>query len=103
MAWAVRGTLSRNALPASNLSSSEAPWMAVAFGATAIAGAGSGALATTFLLEGARDDLTDFFMSFAPWPGHPAWLQSAIAHQQASKQHFLVDKDQETVNAQHAG
>ncbi|MCA3371082.1 MAG: hypothetical protein INF89_16425 [Roseomonas sp.] len=42
-------------------------------------------------------------MSFAPWPGHPAWLQSAIAHQQASKQHCLVDKDQEAANAQHAG
>jgi hypothetical protein len=63
--------LSRNALPASNLSSSEAPWLAVALGTAAIAGAGSGALATTFLLEGARDDLTDFFMSFAPLPGHP--------------------------------
>jgi len=47
--------------------------------------------------------LTDFFMSFAPLPGHPALLQSAISHQQASKQHCLVDKDQEAANAQHAG
>jgi hypothetical protein len=70
MAWAVRGTLSRNALPTSNLSSSEAPWIAVAFGAAAIAGAGSGAFSTTFLLEGARADLFVFFISFALWSGY---------------------------------
>jgi predicted anti-sigma-YlaC factor YlaD len=70
MACAVRGTLSRNALPASNLSSTETPWLAVALGATATAGVGSGALATTFLLEGARADLSVFFISFALWSGY---------------------------------
>jgi hypothetical protein len=73
-ACTMRGILSRNAFPASNLSSTETPWLAVALGTTATAGAGSNTLAMACLLAGAG--LPVFFMGIALRSMYPARLRS---------------------------